>query len=54
MKCTAGARCELRDQFIADGNGKPPWSTKASVRTVHEIEYDDDSSSVIFADEFGD
>jgi hypothetical protein len=51
---TAGVCRELRDQFIAARNGKPPWSTKAFVRTVHEIEQHDVVSSGIFADEFPD
>jgi len=34
----AGVRRELRDQFLAARNGKPPWSNTAFVRTVHEIE----------------
>jgi len=34
---TAGVRTELRDKFIAASNGKPPWSTKASIRTVRKL-----------------
>ena len=52
MGQTAGVYRELRDQCIASRNGKPPWSTKAFVRTVHEIEHHDVISSGIFADEF--
>ena len=48
----AGVCRELRDQFIAARNGKHPWSTKAFVRTVREIEHHDVVSSGIFADEF--
>jgi hypothetical protein len=51
---TAGVRRKLRDQFIAAHNGKPPWSTKAFVCTVREIEHHDVVSSGIFADEFPD
>jgi len=50
---TVGHR-ELRDQFIAGSNGKPPWSTKAFVHTVRKIEHHDFVSSAIFADEFCD
>jgi len=49
-----GVRRELRNEFIAPRNGKPPWSTKAFVRTVREIEHHDVVSSGIFADEFPD
>jgi len=49
-----GVRRELRNEFIAARNGKPPWSTKAFVRTVCEIEHHDVVSSGIFADEFPD
>jgi hypothetical protein len=52
--CTACVLRERRDQFIAARNGKPPWSMKAFVLTVHEIEHDDVVSSGIFADEFRD
>jgi len=40
-------RRELRDQFIAARNGNPPWSKKAIVHTVHEIEHHDVISSGI-------
>jgi len=45
---------ELRNEFIAARNGKPPSSTKAFVRTVREIDHHDVVSSEIFADEFPD
>jgi hypothetical protein len=35
-------------------NGKYPWSTKAYLRTVREIEHHDVVSSGIFVHEFGD
>jgi hypothetical protein len=47
-----GVHRELRDEFIAAHNGKPPWSTKALLPTVCEIEHHDVVSSGIFADEF--
>jgi hypothetical protein len=40
--------------LIAAGNGKPPWSTEAFVRTVREIKHYDVVSSGICADEFHD
>jgi len=54
VQCTAGVGRELRDQFIAARNGKPPWSSKAFVRTVREIDHYDVVNSGLFADEFGD
>jgi len=45
---------ELRNEFIAALNRKPPWSTKAFVRTVRDIEHHDVVSSGILADEFPD
>ena len=51
---TAGVHTELRDQFIAPCNGKPPWSTKQFVRTVHKIEHHHVVSSGIVTDKFGD
>jgi len=51
---TAGVHRELRNELIAALNGKPPWSTKASVRTVREFEHHDVVSSGIFADESSD
>ena len=45
---------ELRDQYIAAGNRKPPWSEKAFVPIVREIEHHDVVSSGIFPDEFHD
>jgi len=44
----------MRVQFIATRNGKPSWSTKASVRTVRKIEHHDEVSAGIFAHEFSD
>jgi len=49
---TAGVRRQLRDQFTAAPNGKPPWSTKAFVHTVSAMEHHDVVSSGIFAHEF--
>jgi len=51
---TAGVRRELHNEFIAAHNGKPPWSTKAFVRTVCETEHHAVVSSGIFADKFPD
>jgi len=51
---TAGVRRELRNECITARNGKLPWSKKAFVRTVREIEHHDVVSSGIFADEFPD
>jgi hypothetical protein len=45
---------ELRNEFIAAHNWKPPWSTKAFVRKVCKIEHHDVVSSGSFADEFPD
>jgi hypothetical protein len=45
---------ELRNEFIAARNRKPPWSTKAFIRTVREIEHHDVVSTGIFADLFPD
>ena len=50
----ASERRELRDKFLAAPSGKPPWSTKAYVRTVRKIEHPDVVSSGIFADKFSD
>jgi len=49
----AGVCRDLRDQFIATDNGKPPWSTKAFGHTVCEIQHHDVVSCEVFADEFG-
>jgi hypothetical protein len=49
-----GVRRELRNECIAARKGKPPWSTKAFVRTVREIEHHNVVSSGIFPDEFPD
>jgi len=54
IKHTAGVHRELRNEFIATRNGKPPLSTKAFVRTVREIEHHDVVSAGIFTDEFPD
>ena len=51
---TAGVRQERCDQFIATRNVKPPWSSKAFVRTVPEIEHHEVVSSGIFLDKFPD
>ena len=51
---TAEVRRELGAQFIAAHNGKPPWSTKAFVRTVRDIEHQDVVSSGIFVNKFRD
>jgi len=50
----AGVLRELRDQFIAARNRKPPWSTKAFVCIVCEVEDHNVVSFGIFADEFCD
>jgi hypothetical protein len=50
----AGVHRVQRDQFIAAYNEKPPWSTKAFVFTVPNIEHHDVVSSGIVADEFPD
>jgi hypothetical protein len=47
-------RKELRAQFQASRKGNPPWSTKAFVRTVREIEHHDVVNSGVFASEFAD
>jgi len=44
----------MSDQCLAACNGKPPWSTKAFVRIVLEIEPHDVVNSGIFVDEFSD
>jgi len=54
VECTAGVCRELRNEFIAACNGKPPWSTKACVRTIREILNHDGVCAGIFADEFPD
>jgi len=51
---TAAACRELGDQYIAAGNGTPPWSTKALVRTLLQSEHRDGASSGQFAEDFGD
>jgi len=52
--CTAGILRELRNQFIAACDVKPPWSTKGFVHTVRRIKNHDFVSSGIFADKFPD
>jgi hypothetical protein len=54
VKHTAGVHRELCNEFIAACTRKPPWSTKAFVCTVREIEYHDVVSCGIFTDEFPD
>jgi len=54
MKCTAGVRTELHDQYIAARDGKPPWSTKESVHTVHDIEHHEVVSSLTVKYKFRD
>jgi hypothetical protein len=51
---TAGIRRELRDHFIDSHNSKPPWSTKAFIHTVRQIEHHHVDSSGSFTDEFHD
>jgi len=51
---TARVRRELRNEFSAARQGKPPSSTKAFVRIVREINHHDVVSSGIFADEYAD
>jgi len=51
-KCAAGVQRELFDQFIVARDGKPPWSTKAFVHTVRNIQHHEIVSSGICADEF--
>jgi len=48
VSCTAGVCRVLHDQFIAACNGKPTWSTKAFVCTVHKMGHHDVVSSEIF------
>ena len=50
----AGVRRKLHDQFIAGRKRKSPWSTKAFVLTVCEIEHHNVLNSWIFADELQD
>jgi hypothetical protein len=45
---TAALHRELRGQFIAARNGKPPWSTKGIIRTVRQFEHHDFVSCAIF------
>jgi hypothetical protein len=50
----AGVCRELRDQFSAARNGKPPWSTKPFIRTVCQFEQHDVITSGIPTDGFQD
>jgi hypothetical protein len=54
IECTAVVRSGLRHEFVICCNGKSPWSTKACVRAVRDIEYHDVASSGIVADKFHD
>jgi len=54
VQCTVGVRRELRNEFIAARNGKPPWLTNAFVRKVREIGHHDVAGPSMFADEFPD
>jgi len=51
---TAGEGRELRVEYLAACNRKPPWSTKAFARTGRDIEQHDVVSSRISVDEFRD
>jgi hypothetical protein len=51
ISCTAGVRRELGDQFKVSCTGKSPWSTKAFVLTVRQIEHHDVVSSGIVIDQ---
>jgi hypothetical protein len=51
---TASFRRELRNEFIAARNGKPPSSTKVFFRTVCDIEHHDVGTSGTFSHEFPD
>lgn len=52
MNRIALMRRELHEQFKASAKGKMPWSTKAFVRTVREIEHHDVVNSGVYAAEF--
>jgi len=54
VSCTACVCRELLDEFIGAHNGKSPWSTKAFVRIVREIEHHDVVHSGVFANKFPD
>jgi hypothetical protein len=49
---TSGVHEVLHDQYIASHNGKHPWSTKALVRTVREIDNHALLSCGTFVDEY--
>jgi len=49
--CTVGIHRELGDRSRAASNREPPWSTKAFVHAVGEIEHHDVATSVIAAHE---
>jgi hypothetical protein len=51
---TARVCRELHVQYIAAWNVTPPWSTKALIRTVREIEHHNVVSSGIYVGEFRD
>jgi len=46
-----GIRREQSNYFVAAYNGKPAWSTKAFVSTVHKMEHHDVISAGISLDE---
>ena len=54
VKRTADVRRQLRNELIAARNRKLPWSPKAFVRTVREMEHHDVVSAGIFAHKFPD
>jgi len=54
LLCTARVLSKLCDQCVIARNAKPPWSAKAIVPNVHNIERHDVVSSGISADEFRD
>ena len=50
----AKMRLELREQYHASRDCQAPWSKKAFIRTIREIEHHDVVCSGIFADSFPD
>jgi len=54
VKRSANVHRALRNQFITAHNGKPPWSTKAVVCTVRDIEHHDIVSCGRFTNNFSD
>ena len=50
----AKVRIKLREEYHASKAGKAPWSTKAFMRTVREIEHHKVVCAGIFADMFKD